>query len=83
MRQKNLFIYAILIIAFLLIIVLSSALYTIDETQQVIITQFGKPVGDAKTAAGLYIKMPFIQDVNFFEKRLLEWDGNPTEISES
>ncbi len=81
MRQKNLFIYAILIIAFLLIIVLSSALYTIDETQQVIITQFGKPVGDAKTAAGLYIKMPFIQDVNFFEKRLLEWDGNPTEIS--
>ena len=81
MNQKNIFIYAILVIGLLLIIVLSSALYTIDETQQVIITQFGKPVGSAKKQAGLYIKMPFIQDVNYFEKRLLEWDGNPTEIS--
>jgi len=81
MRQKNIYIYAILIIAVLLIIVLASALYTIDETQQVVITQFGKPVGEPKKEAGLYIKMPFIQDANYFEKRLLEWDGNPTEIS--
>lgn len=81
MKQKNFVVYAILVICLLLIIVLSSALYTIDETQQVIITQFGKPVGDAKNDAGLKIKMPFIQDVNYFEKRLLEWDGNPTEIS--
>lgn len=75
------FIYAIIVLGFVLVIVLSSALYKIDETRQVIITQFGKPVGDAKKQAGLYIKMPFIQDVNYFEKRLLEWDGNATEIS--
>lgn len=81
MKQANITLYIILVVFFLAIIVLSSAFYTIDETQQVVITQFGKPVGEPIKEAGLHIKMPFIQDVNFFEKRLLEWDGNPTEIS--
>jgi membrane protease subunit HflC len=81
MKRANISLYVILVVLFLAIIVLSSAFYTIDETQQVVITQFGKPVGEPIKAAGLHLKMPFIQDVNYFEKRLLEWDGNPTEIS--
>jgi len=62
------------------IIVLSSALYVVDETQQVVITEFGQPVGKPITRAGLYIKKPFIQKVNYFDKRLLVWDGVPTQI---
>lgn len=60
-----------------LFIVVSSALYTVDETKQIIITQFGKPVGEPVTEAGLKFKTPFIQDVNPIEKRILEWDGAP------
>ncbi len=81
MKRSNVTLYIVLVLILLVIIVLSSAFYTIDETQQVVITQFGKPVGDPIKQAGLHLKMPFIQDANYFEKRLLEWDGNPTEIS--
>jgi membrane protease subunit HflC len=81
MKRSNVTLYIVLVLILLVIIVLSSAFYTIDETQQVVITQFGKPVGDPIKQAGLHFKMPFIQDANYFEKRLLEWDGNPTEIS--
>ena len=58
----------------------TSALYTVSEVEQVIITQFGKPVGDPVTSAGLKIKMPLIQDVNPIEKRVLEWDGSPSDM---
>jgi membrane protease subunit HflC len=81
MKRSNIALYMVSVLIVLVIIVLSSALYTIDETQQVVITQFGKPVGNPIKQAGLHIKIPFIQDANYFEKRLLEWDGNPTEIS--
>ena len=57
-----------------------SAAYVVPETKQVILTQFGKPVGEPITEAGLYFKTPFIQDVNEIEKRILEWDGRPNEI---
>jgi membrane protease subunit HflC len=57
-----------------------SSLYTVSEVEQVIITQFGKPVGDPVTSAGLKVKMPFIQDVNPIEKRVLEWDGSPSDM---
>jgi len=60
--------------------VLMSSLYTVGEVEQVIITQFGKPVGDPVTEAGLKIKVPFIQDVNPIDKRVLEWDGNPSDM---
>jgi membrane protease subunit HflC len=60
-------------------IVLSS-LYTVSEVEQVIITQFGKPVGEPVTTAGLRVKMPFIQDVNPIDKRVLEWDGSPSDM---
>jgi modulator of FtsH protease HflC len=60
--------------------VLMSALYTVSEVEQAIITQFGEPVGAPVTAAGLRIKVPFIQDVNLIDKRVLEWDGNPSDM---
>ena len=57
-----------------------SSLYAVSEIEQVIITQFGKPVGAAVTTAGLKLKVPFIQEVNRIDKRILEWDGNPTDM---
>ncbi len=54
--------------------------FIIKEDQQAMITQFGKPIGDAKTDAGFYLKMPFIQDVNYFDKRVQIWDGDPNQI---
>jgi len=65
------------------LILLSSIFYTVDESQQVVITEFGEPVGEPITKAGLYVKKPFIQKVNYFDKRLLVWDGNPTQIPTS
>ncbi len=59
---------------------LYSAAYTVNEIEQVIVTQFGKPVGAPVTSAGLKFKVPFIQDVNALDKRILEWDGNPSDM---
>ncbi len=70
--------FGIIVAAFLLVV--SGALYTVDETEQVIITQFGKPVGEPKTEAGLKFKTPFIQEVNPIDKRILEWDGSPSNM---
>jgi len=63
-----------------LLIVIVDAFYLVNETEQVVITQFGKPVGDAKVTPGLKIKLPFIQKINFFEKRYMEWDGDPNQV---
>ncbi len=60
--------------------VLMSSIYTVSEVEQMIITQFGKPVGAPVTAAGLKVKVPFIQVVNPIDKRVLEWDGNPSDM---
>jgi len=57
-----------------------NSLYTVSEVEQVVITQFGKPVGEPVTTAGLKMKVPFIQEVNPIEKRVLEWDGNPSDM---
>ena len=57
-----------------------SSIYTVSEVEQMIITQFGKPVGDPVTTAGLKVKVPFIQEVNPIDKRVLEWDGNPSDM---
>jgi membrane protease subunit HflC len=57
-----------------------SAIYTVSEVEQMIITQFGKPVGDPVTSAGLKTKVPFIQVVNPIDKRVLEWDGSPSDM---
>ena len=62
---------------------LSGALFIIDEGKQVVITQFGKPVGKPLTSSGLHFKTPLIQDAHYFEKRLLDWDGDPNQIPTS
>ena len=62
------------------LITLNSALYTIGETQQAVITQFGEPVGKPVTEPGLHLKMPFVQTANMFDKRWLEWSGDPNQI---
>jgi modulator of FtsH protease HflC len=67
-------------IAIISLIVLSSALFTVQETEQVVLTQFGKPVGKPITKPGLKMKMPFIHKVHAFEKRFLEWNGDPNQI---
>ena len=63
-----------------LLVVAFSATYRVSESEQAIITQFGDPVGDPVTEPGLHFKVPFIQRVNVFEKRFLEWDGNPNQV---
>ena len=72
-----------IVVAFLLLILLVAAAFTVDETEQAIILQFGKPVGEPIQKAGLYFKIPFIQDVKTFEKRVLEWDGDANEVPTS
>lgn len=67
-------------VVFVVAIVLLSSFYIVSEMNQVIITQFGEPIGDAITSPGLHMKVPFIQKTNFFEKRWLEWDGDANEI---
>ena len=69
-----------LVIVFAALVIVGQAAYTVSETEQVIITQFGEPVGDPVVAPGLHFKIPFIQRSNFFEKRFLEWDGNPNQV---
>jgi modulator of FtsH protease HflC len=60
--------------------VLSGSIYAVSEVEQAIITQFGEPVGAPVITAGLKVKIPFIQDVNLIDKRVLEWDGNPSDM---
>ncbi len=71
---------AILAVFFIGSFVGMSSIYTVSEVEQAIITQFGKPVGDPVTSAGLKVKVPFIQEVNLLDKRVLEWDGNPSDM---
>jgi membrane protease subunit HflC len=61
-------------------LVLFNSVYVVQEPHQVIITQFGKPVGDPVLTPGLNFKLPFIQKVHRFEKRFLEWDGDPNQL---
>ena len=70
----------ILLVIGLFILTLKGALYTVGEVEQVIITQFGKPVGGPVTDAGLKLKLPFVQQVNIIDKRVLEWDGDPSDM---
>jgi membrane protease subunit HflC len=71
---------AILVVLIIGGYVLMSSIYTVSEVEQVIITQFGKPVGEPVIDAGLKLKVPFIQEVNPIDKRVLEWDGAPSDM---
>jgi modulator of FtsH protease HflC len=68
------------ILIFAALIVTMDSFFIIDETQQAIITQFGKPVGEPRTKPGMNFKMPFVQKVQFFDKRFLEWDGDANQV---
>lgn len=73
--------HIILLVSLVVILILSlSTMFILDETQQAIVTQFGKPVGGARTEPGLNYKMPFIQKVQYFDKRYLKWDGDPNQV---
>ncbi|MEQ1861825.1 MAG: protease modulator HflC [Chthoniobacteraceae bacterium] len=70
----------LILIGFIAILAITGAFYVIPETEQVLITQFGKPVGAPITTAGLKFKVPFIQEVNRIDKRVLPWDGPSAEM---
>jgi membrane protease subunit HflC len=67
-------------LGFIALLVLIDSIYVVTEMNQVIITQFGEPIGGAVTKAGLHMKVPFVQKANYFEKRWLEWNGDPNQI---
>ena len=71
----------VLVASALLAILLLSSVYTVSETEQVILTQFGRPVGGLVKAPGLHLKVPLIQEVHRFDKRWLEFDGDAREIT--
>jgi len=70
----------IIVIAAVLAIGLKSSLYTLEEGLQAVVVQFGRPVGETVTEAGLHMKLPFVQRVLRFDKRLLYWDGDPNQV---
>jgi modulator of FtsH protease HflC len=70
----------LLVIALAAFIVLNSTTFIVNETEQAIVTQFGKPVGSPITTPGIHFKVPIIQDTHFFDKRFLGWDGDPNQI---
>jgi membrane protease subunit HflC len=74
--MNKLYIFLAIIVALLLF----NSVYVVQEPHQVIITQFGKPTGDPVLTPGLNFKLPFIQKVHRFEKRFLEWDGDPNQL---
>jgi len=80
MKKSSFAAIAIVAVVLLLFLVFSGAFYTVNQTEQVIITQFGQPVGDPITEPGLHFKIPFVQNVNSLDKRFLEWDGAPVAI---
>jgi membrane protease subunit HflC len=78
--NKNRSLAGALILLGVLLIVGVQSTFVVNETEQVIITQFGKPVGEAITSPGVHFKVPFVQTANFFEKRYMEWDGDPNQV---
>ncbi len=78
MKRAGMIVLGVVLVA--VVLALSGAVYVVDETQQVIITQFGSPVGGPVNTPGLHYKLPFIQRANFFNKRFLEWDGDSNQL---
>jgi len=76
MKSKGL----VIVVALVVLLVISGGMYTVDETEQVVVTQFGKVVGKPVVDPGLNFKIPFVQNANYFPKNLLEWDGEPGQI---
>ena len=70
-----------LVAAALFVFLFTQSTYTVQEKEQVVVTQFGRPVGEPVLTPGINFKIPFIQTANFFEKRYMEWDGEPNQIT--
>jgi membrane protease subunit HflC len=79
MNSNNMKILIVTVLFAAFVLVFSSA-YMVDETQQVVVTQFGRIVGEPIKEPGLKFKVPFIQTANYFPKNLLEWDGDPGQV---
>jgi modulator of FtsH protease HflC len=78
--MKTAFKVVLSVLALTVLLVVAGTFYSLEEGQQAVIVQFGRPVGQPVTEAGLHLKLPFVQDVRRFEKRLLIWDGDPNQI---
>jgi membrane protease subunit HflC len=70
----------VVVAAVAILVSITGTLYIVDEIQQAVVTQFGRPVGEPIIDPGIHFKIPFIQKVNYFEKRFLEWDGDANQI---
>ena len=62
------------------VVILKASAFTVDQAEQVVVLQFGKPVGEPITEPGLHFKVPFVQDLRRFDKRLIVWDGDPNQV---
>lgn len=78
--MKKIFGAFIALVVLVVLLIVSGTIYTVREDQQVILTQFGKPVGEPVTEAGLHFKTPFVQKVNVLERRVLAWDGQSSQM---
>lgn len=81
--MKNIVRTFLIVVVVALLVVVANSAYILPEGQQVVVTQFGRPVGGAISDAGLKFKLPFVQDVTFFDKKILIWDGEPNQIPTS
>jgi membrane protease subunit HflC len=79
MKSKGI-LYGVIVIIVIILFFRAWPMYVVDETEQVVITQFGKAIGKPKTEPGLYFKIPIVQQANRFRKNLLDWDGDPGQI---
>ncbi|ADH86350.1 protease modulator HflC [Desulfurivibrio alkaliphilus] len=78
--MKNIVRIALIAVIVVLGLVVANGIYVLPEDRQAVVTQFGRPVGEPVTEAGLQFKLPFVQDVTYFDKRILTWDGDPNQI---
>lgn len=70
----------LIVIGVILTLLIFNSYFILDETEQAIVTQFGKPVGEPRTSPGINFKTPFLHKVQFFDKRYLEWDGDKNQV---
>lgn len=80
MTRRNLKRTIVVGVVLLLIATAAASFYTVDEAEQVVLTQFGRIVSDGHTAPGAHFKLPFVQEVHRFDRRWLEWDGSPDQV---
>jgi membrane protease subunit HflC len=78
MKNTQILLVIVIVVILFALFTLGGSFYIVDESEQVVITQFGKIIGDPIDDPGLHFKMPFIHDANYFDKRLLDWEGEKT-----